>query len=224
MSIKPKVTLGKQILFQDWGPVNFDVISYAVYVCAEDALKELLNNTKIRINLPQALFAAVNSGDFFSSYEDRYKSMIKSILDTERCNVNSVRMVGELGSWTPISYVISEYVDGATELENLAMLLVDHGALNMGGGEPYPPFVHAINKGMVDLVEHWVDKDAEILNSVVSDRIRYRETFLKQLVLQVPNKRKAQKMLDILTKKREDSAGSGAPKESELMNNIILRF
>ena len=77
---------------------------------------------------------------------------------------------------------------------------------------------------MVVLVEHWVDKDAEILNSVVSDRIRYRETFLKQLVLQVPNKRKAQKMLDILTKKREDSAGSGAPKESELMNNIILRF
>lgn len=224
MSIKPKVTLGKQILFQDWGPVNFDVISYAVYVCAEDALKELLNNTKIRINLPQALFAAVNSGDFFSSYEYRYKSMIKSILDTERCNVNSVHMVGERGSWTPISYVISEYVDGATELENLAMLLVDHGALNMGGGEPYPPFVYAINKGMVDLVEHWVDKDAEILNSVVSDRIRYRETFLKQLVLQVPNKRKAQKMLDILTKKREDSAGSGPPKESELMNNIILRF
>ena len=153
--------------------------------------------------------------------------MIKSILDTERCDVNRIRMVGERGSWTPISYVISEYVDGATELENLAMLLVDHGAWNMGGGEPYPPFVYAISKGMVDLVEHWVDKDADILNSVVSNdtfRTGRSTPYLRGLVYGIPDKQKAQKILGILTKKREESAGSGAPKESELMNNIILRF
>ena len=217
MSIKPKVTLGKQILFQDWGPVNFDVISYAVYVCAEDALKELLNTTEISINLPRALFAAVSSGDFFSRYEHRYKSMIKSILGNGRCDVNRMGMVG-MTFLTPISYVIKEYVDGATELENLAMLLVDHGALNMGGSEPYSPFVYAINKGMVGLIEHWVDKDAEILDSVVSDRL----PFLEQLADQAQTNPKARKMLDLLTKKPK--AGSGAPKESELMNNIILRF
>lgn len=231
MSFKSMATLQKIVHIRNDGSVYLDVISYAVYSCAFEGFKKLFKNKNLHINLLRVLIAAVHS-EKFSSHGYTYWQIIFIILNHKRCDVNAVYEVGNL-RLTPIAYVIEAYDDGPDFLEEIAMSLVHYGAVNRWVLTNRPrrqaPFTAAIQKGMVRLVEKWISKDPRLVDGMFLDE-KYNVLHFRRLDKFVGKRHgpKAKMILDMLSKKRKErageSAGSGAPKESELMNNIILRF
>ena len=232
--------------------ISADVITYAVYYGHPPVLRELLKNENLRINFPRAIFAVAcrlreldgtgEVDDAYSTYE-RYMMTVSTLIEDKRVDVNAL---GDTSwDWTydyrnisALYCVIFSHkgnYPGLNYLEDLAILLVENGALNKCANKWYSPFYFAISNGMVSFVEHWLNKDVTLVNGKkldvdgsVTDSILPVLDWIEKTLHGVCPKRKFIRMcLKALRKfEAQESAGSGAPNESDstLTNNIILRF